>query len=69
MLAAESVKLALVLCDGGEKDDTHKAENVLTNELSPSGSEFNTLYTGRVEWRRVSVFVCVCVCVCVCVYV
>ena len=39
MFAAKSVKLALVMCDGGEMDDTHKAENVLTNELNSNGSE------------------------------
>ena len=49
VLVAEGVKLAVVLCDGGEKDDTHKAENVLSNELGPSGSEFNTHTLRRVE--------------------
>lgn len=48
MFAAKCVNLVLVLCDGGEMDDTHKAENALTNELSQDGSEFSTLhvYTG-----------------------
>eukprot|EP00731_Ephydatia_muelleri_P019637 Em0012g462a len=37
---AKCVNLVLVLCDGGEMDDTHKAENALTNELSQDGNPY-----------------------------
>ena len=39
LLIAECLKLTLVKCDGGQKDEGHRADSMFTNIPSTSSSE------------------------------
>ena len=39
LLIAECLKLSLVKCDGGQKDEGHRADSMFTNIPSTSSSE------------------------------
>ena len=53
LLTAEYFRLTLLKCDGGQKDEGHRADAMLTNLPNTSSSKTGVVVKGLGSWERI----------------